>query len=133
MVVYGTLLIASGQAPELLTSIHEPLDAVTQAVEGSIERPLATFILLARDRDPDAMLASVLSNLPAAVSFIAHHALRATLGAAWPTALDGTALHEPFEHHRLVALPRREHQSHELAAPFGPHVDFGTEAAPAPA
>jgi hypothetical protein len=133
MVICGTLLIASGQAPELLTPIDEPLDAVTQAVEGSLERPLATFILLARDRDPDAMLASVLSNLPAAVPFIAHHALRAALGAAWSTALDGPALHELFENHRLVSLPRREHQGHQLAAPFGPQVDFGTEAAPATA
>jgi hypothetical protein len=131
MVVGGTLLIASGQAPELLTPIDKPLDTVTQAVEGSIERPLATFTLLARDGDPDAMLASVLSNLPAAVSFIAHYALRAVLGAAWPTALDGTALQELFENHRLMSLPRREYHGHQLAAPFGPQVDFGTEAAPA--
>jgi hypothetical protein len=133
MVICGTLLIASGQAPALLTPLDAPLDAVTQAVEGAIDRPLAPFILLARDRDPDALLASGLSNLPAAVPFIAHHALRAALGAAWSTARDGPALQELFEKHRLGSLPRREHQGHPRAAPFGPPVDFGTEAAPATA
>ena len=129
----GTLFIASGQAPELLTPIDEPLDTVTQAVESSIERPLATFILLAWDRDPDPMPARILSNLPAAVPFIAHDTMGSALGTAWPTPLDGTSLHELFEDHRLMSLPRCEDEGHQLAAPFSPQVNFGAETTPAAA
>jgi hypothetical protein len=106
---------------------------MAQAVEGTIERPLVRFILLTRDRDADAMLAGILPNVPAAVAFIAHDTMGSALGAAWPTPLDSTRLHELFEDHRLVALPRGEDKGHELAVSFGPQVDFGTEAAPAAA
>jgi hypothetical protein len=57
----------------------------------------------------------------------------AALRAAWPTPLDGTGLHELFEDHRLVSLPRCEDEGQQLAAPFSPQMDVGTEAAPAPA
>jgi hypothetical protein len=106
---------------------------VAQALDGSIDGARATFMLLTWDRDPDVMLASVLSNLPAAVPFIAHDALGAALGPAWPSPLDGTGLPQRCEDHGLVALPRREHEGHQLAAPFGPHMDFGTETTPAAA
>jgi len=119
VVVGGTLLIAGGQAPKLLTAIHEPLDAIAQAVDSSIERPVVTLILLTWDRDPDTMLAGVLPNVPAAVSFIPHDTLGSALGTAWPTPLDGTSLHELFEDHRLMSLSRCEDEGHQLATPFG--------------
>jgi hypothetical protein len=133
MVVRGTLLIACGQAPKLLTPIHEPLDALTQAVDGTIERPLVAFIRLARDRDSDAMLAGILPNVPAAVPLIVHHTMGSTRGAAWSTPFDGTGLHELCEDHRLMSLSRGENKGHQLAVPFGPQVDCGTEATPATA
>jgi hypothetical protein len=133
MIVFRSLLIPCGQAPKLFTPIDEPLDAMAQAVDGSIERPFAAFILFAWDGGPNAMLASILPNLPAAVPFIAHHALGAALRAAWPAALDGTGLHELFEDHRLVSLPSCEDEGHQLAASFGPQVHFSSEAPPATA
>jgi hypothetical protein len=117
----------------LFTPIHEPLDAMAQAVDGAIERPLVTFILLARDGDPDAMLTGILPKVPAAVPFIAYDTMGSALGAAWPTPLDGTGLQEPLEDHRLVSLPRCEDDGHRLAAPFGPQVDCGAETTPATA
>jgi hypothetical protein len=133
MVVFRTLFIACGQAPKLLTSIDQPLNAVAQAVNGAIERPLVTFILLAWDRDPDTMLAGILAYVPAAVPFIAHDALGSALGTAWATSFDGPGLQELCEDHRLVSLPRSQDEGHQFAAPFGPQVDFGAEPAPAPA
>ena len=133
MIVFRTFFVARGQAPKLLTPIDEPLNAIAQAVDGSIERPLVTFILLARDRNPDTMLAGILPDVPAAVPFIAHDAMGSALGPAWSPPLHGTGLHELVEDYRLVPLPRREDQGHQLAAPFSPQVHFGTETASAPA
>jgi hypothetical protein len=90
-------------------------------------------MLLPGDRDPDAMLAGILANLPAAVPFIAHDTMGAALGATGTTPHDGAGLHELFEDDRLVALSRGEHKGQQLAFSFGPHVDFGTETAPAAA
>jgi hypothetical protein len=90
------------------------------------------FVPLARDGHSDAMLARILPNPPATVAFVAHEPMWAALGAAWPTPLDGPALEELFEDHRFVPLSRGEDESHQLAAPFGSQMDFGTEPTPAP-
>jgi hypothetical protein len=133
MIVFRALFVASGQAPKLLPSIDEPLNASAQTVEGAIERPLVTFMLLARDRDPDTVLACILPSVSAAIPCIAHDPMGTALRAAWSAPLDGTGLQELCEDLRLVSLPRREDKGHQLAAPFSSPVDFGAETAPAPA
>ena len=92
-----------------------------------------TFVALAWDRDPHAVLASIAPNPSAAVAFVPHDAVRAALRTAWAPPLDGAPLQELFEDHGLVPLPRGEPESQQLAAPFGPQVDFRAEPAPAPA
>jgi hypothetical protein len=92
----------------LLAAIDEALDAVAETVDGAIERPGAPFVPLARDGDPDAMLAGIAPNPPAAVAFVPDDAVRTAPGAAWPSPLDGPGLQERLEDQRLVALPRRE-------------------------
>jgi hypothetical protein len=79
------------------------------------------------------MLARIPANPPAAVAFITDDPLGTALGTAWPLSLDGPALQERGEDHRLVPLSRGEHAGHQLAAAFGPQLDFGTEPAPATA
>jgi hypothetical protein len=133
MIVFRTLFVASGQAPKLLTSIDEPLNAIAQTVEGAIERPLVTFILLVRDRDPDTMLACILPYVSAAIPFIAHNPMGTALRTSRSAPLDGPSLQELFADLRLVSLPRCKHKGHQLAAPFSSQVDFGAEPAPAPA
>jgi hypothetical protein len=117
----------------LLATIDQTLDAVAETVESSIEWAGATFVLLTRDGHPNPMLARILPNPPAAVAFVPNDPARAVLRPARPTPLDGTGLHKLFEDHRLVPLARGKDKGHELATPFGPQVDFGTEPAPAPA
>jgi hypothetical protein len=133
LVVYGALLIARRQAPELLAAIDQALDAVAKTVECPIEWAGAVFVLLARNGHSDAMLARILPNLPAAVAFIAYDPLGSALGTARATPLDSPGLHELCKDDRLVPLSRGEHEGHQLATPFGSQVDFGTEPAPAAA
>jgi hypothetical protein len=108
VVVGGALLVARCQSAEWLAAIDEALDPVAETVAGSIKRPGAPFVPLARDGDPDAMLAGIAPNPPAAVAFVPDDAVRTAPGAAWPSPLDGPGLQERLEDQRLVALPRRE-------------------------
>jgi hypothetical protein len=104
----GALLVACRPSAELLAAIDEALNPVAETVERSIGGARAPFVPLARDGDPDAMLAGITPNPPAAVAFVPHHAVRAALGAAWPPPLDGPSLQERLKDRRLVALPRGE-------------------------
>jgi len=97
---------------EWLAAIDEALNPVAEPLERSVEGACTTFVVLVRDGDPDAMLAGIAPNPPAAVAFVPHVAVRAALGMAWSTALDGPALEELFEGHRLVPLSRGEHEGH---------------------
>jgi hypothetical protein len=132
VVIGGTFLVARCQSAALLAAIDEALDPVAETVARSIERPGTAFVPLARDGDPDARLAGIAPNPPAAVAFVPHDAVRAAPGAAWASPLDGPGLQERLEDPRLVALPRGEDDGHQLAAPVGAPVDCGPEPAPAP-
>jgi hypothetical protein len=82
LVVGGALLIARRQAPELLAAIDQALDAVAETVERPIEGAGAAFVLLARNGDPNPMLARIRPNLPTAVAFIAYDPMGSALGTA---------------------------------------------------
>jgi hypothetical protein len=133
LVVGGAFLVARGQAAALLATIDQALDAVAETVESSIKWTCTTFMALARDRDSNAVLASIAPNPSAAVAFVPQDAVRAALGTAWAPPLDGATLQELFKDHGLVLLARGQDQGHQLATPVGPQMDFGTEPAPAPA
>jgi hypothetical protein len=133
LVVGGAFLVARCQSAELLATIDQALDVVAKTVERSIKWACTTFVALARDSDPHAVLASIAPTSSAAVAFVPHDAVRAALGAAWAPPLDGATLQELFEDHGLVPLSRGQDKGHQSAPPFGPPMDFGTEPAPAPA
>jgi len=133
LVVGGAFLVAPGQAAAWLATIDQALEAVAETVERSMKWACTTFVALAREREPNAVLASRAPNPSAAVALVPHDAVRAALGTAWAPPLDGASLHELFEDHGLVPLSRGQDQGHQLATPFGPQMDCGTEPAPAPA
>ena len=122
-----------GQSTEWLTAIDQALNPVPQTVERVIEGAGTTFVALARDGDPDAMLTGILPNPPTAVAFVADDALRAALGAACSAPLHGAGLQKRLEDCRLVLLPRSQDERQQLTASFRSEMDFGTEPAPAPA
>jgi hypothetical protein len=65
LVVDGALLVARRQSAEWLAAIDQTLNPVAETVERSIKGACTTFVALARDGDPDAMLAGIAPNPPA--------------------------------------------------------------------
>src|SRR5262245_15044189 len=106
---------------------------MAEAVEDSIKQSGATFVLFARDGDPNPMLAGIVPNPSAAIAFVPNDAVWAVLGAARSDSLHLPTLHQWREHQRLMPLARGQHEGHQFAAPFSPPVDFGAETAPATA
>jgi len=87
--------------------MDQSLNPLAEMVDGSIERPCATFVPLARDGDPDPMLAGIVPNPPAAVSCVPNDAVRAVLGAARPSSLHVPTRHQWREDPGLVPWPWR--------------------------
>jgi hypothetical protein len=120
-IIVGALLVAGGDPSELLQAIDELLNPSPQLVKLLAEwtTPLILFV---RDGDTDAVLAQPLTNLPAAIGFIACYA---PWTQARPTALvsfDGSLFHQLLECLAFVALTRLQNKGDWLALAFGTHV-----------
>ena len=129
MIVHSALLITRGKTPVVFQPIDQPLNALTEAIDGTIKGAGPMFILLARDGKANPKAAQVLPNLATAVGLVTHQATRPAFGTPAPTPFHGAAFHQVFESDGLVSLPRRQHQRHHLAPAFGSDMDFRTEAA----
>jgi hypothetical protein len=72
-------------------------------------------------------------DLLAAVCLVAHDPVGPQLGAATSTPLHGAMFQQGLKDRRLMLLSRCQEQRHELALSLGTEMDFGAEAALAPA
>jgi hypothetical protein len=97
------------------------------AIESPIERPCASFILLAWNGNPDAMLACVLPDFPAAVPLITDDAVGPAFWTTAPTPLHRPVSHELWEDHGLMPLTRRQYQGEELTIALCAEMHFGAE------
>jgi hypothetical protein len=131
--VGGAFLVARRETSKRLTAVDQALDAVAETGQRALERPGTTFVPLARDGDPDAMLAGLAPNPPAAVALVPNDAVWTALGTTWSPPLDGPGLQERLADRRLVPRPRGDAHGHHWAIPFGAQVDLGAEPAPAAA
>lgn len=123
------LVIASGDATELLEAVDHALDAVALPIALTVEGTRAALIHATGDGDADAMLARIAPNLAAAVAFVAHDAPRPQFRATSPDALDCALLHQGLEHRRFVLLPWGQGDDHRLAVSFAAQVHLGAETA----
>src|SRR5215212_10709388 len=126
-VALGALVVAGGQAAELLAAGDQVLHPVAPPVEPPLEGAAPALVGLARDGEPDPAAAARLADGPAAVALVAGHALGAHARPP-PTGTPHRALGQQLrEHRRLVRLAGREHQGHRLAAALGAEMDLGGE------
>jgi hypothetical protein len=72
-------------------------------------------------------------DLFAAIALVAHDSPRPQPGATAVAPRYGAVFHQGLKDGGLVLLARRQEQRHKLAVPFRTEMDFGTEAALAPA
>src|SRR5436190_19237991 len=114
-VALAALVIAGGQAAELLAAGDQVLDAMAQPVERPIEGAGPALVGLARDGDPGPSTTTRLANGAAAVAFVAGHAPGALAGSPAAGAPDRAPGQQPVEHRRLVRLARGQHQGQRLA------------------
>src|SRR3954454_12483914 len=128
-VALGALVIAGGQAAELLAAGDQVLHAVAQSIERPIEGAAPSLVGLARDGDLDPAAAALVTDGPTAVALIASHALGPYPRPAPPGTPHRALGQQPGEHRRLVRLAGREHHRHRLAATLGAEMDLGGEAA----
>ena len=129
MVVGGALLVARRDASELLAPIDEPLNAVSEAVDASIERPGATLVRLTRDGEPYPMLAGILPNAPAAIPLVPDHPAGTVFGTARAVPLHRPVLESCGKDEGLVPLSRCQHQGEQLAIAIRSQVYLGAEPA----
>jgi hypothetical protein len=113
----------------LLHAIDQALDAIAQAVDGSIKRARTMLIGAPWDSDAHPVASRVLADVPAAVGLVANDAPGPQLRAPWAEPFDGTLGHELLESRRFVPLAGGEDDRHQLAVAFGPDMDLGAEAA----
>src|SRR5215211_6704964 len=74
-VALGALVVAGGQAAELLAAGDQVLHPVALPVQRPIEGAASALVGLTRDGDPDAAAATRLADGPTAVALVAGHAL----------------------------------------------------------
>jgi hypothetical protein len=131
-VVNGAFLIPSGNAPELLQPIDQPLHNVPLPIASLVKVPSSPLPLLASDHRSDTSLAQVPPNLPTAIPPIPDYSFGSDAWFPLPHPLDRPRLHQRLEDGLLMPLPRRDQQGDRLPSTFCSQVDFGTEASLAP-
>ena len=130
-VAVGPLVVASGQAAELLAAVDQPLHSVAQAVRRAIERPAAALRAPTRDGVPNPPAPTVRSMGAPRVAFVAHDAIGPPPGPPAPRAPHGPLFQELLEDRRFVLLAGRQGQRQQLAVALRAEVDLRREAAPA--
>src|SRR5437764_6929032 len=128
-VALGALVVAGGQAPDLLAAVAQPLDPVAQAVRGAVKGAGRALRPQQRAGVADAAPPAVGAQRAPGVAPVAHQPTRALPRPTPAGAADRALLQQLLEGGGLAALPGRQHQRHRLAAALGAEMDLRGEAA----
>src|SRR5918997_6171622 len=103
-VALGALVVAGGQAAELLAAGDQPLDPVAQPIHGAVEAAAPALRPQPRDGVADAAPAAVGPPCAPGVALVAHHAPGAPPRPAAAGAAHRALLQQLLEGGGLVAL-----------------------------
>src|SRR3954468_18538048 len=128
-VVGRALLVAGGDAAELLQAVDQALDEIATPVRSTVEVRLPALVALARDHRPDVTPAQAEPCGRAAVALVARRPLRPQTGSASTGATDRALVQQRLKRNLLVSLATGEHRRDRSAVALGPQVQLGREAA----
>lgn len=81
------------------------------------------------NRDPYPVATGIATNGTAAVALVSDDTPRTKPRTSATLSFHGTLFHQGLKHGRLVLLPGRQDNGHQLAVPFDANVDLGREPA----
>lgn len=87
-------VVAGSNAPVLLETIDEPLDTVTQAVDGLVKGASSMLVLTPWDGVTDTLAPQVTAEAAATVAFVANQAARTQPGASRAASADSALLQQ---------------------------------------
>src|SRR4051794_18784507 len=130
-VVGRALLVAGGDAAELLQAVDQALDEIATPVRGTVEVRLPALVALARDHRPDVTPAQAAPCGRAAVALVARRTLRPQTGSAPTGATDRALIQQRLKRNLLVPLAAGQHRRNRSAVALGPQVPQPHSARPA--
>jgi hypothetical protein len=122
------LFIACRNPPKLLKAVHQPLDAITEAVDILVEGSCSCFIGLARDGVVDAPPPQIRAQIIITVALVRDDSLRANTWAARPHALHRPLLHQRNEGLLVAPLTGGEHKGDGFTRPVRADMYLGAKA-----
>ena len=120
-VVDGALLVAGGDAPELLEAVDQPLDAVACPIGLPVEARPMPLALPGRDHRP-------LARGPSGIGLVARHAPGPQARPPAALAADCPRVEEVRQADAVVALAAGQMEGDGLAVALSPNMDLGREA-----
>ncbi len=125
-VVLGALLVAGGDAAELLQAVEEPLHPIARPIGLPVEAAALGLIALGGDHRPDAAAAQVSPRGPARIGLVARYTPGPQAGAA-PLAADRAGIEQGGKGRAVVALAPAQGEGDRPAMALGSDVDLGRE------
>src|SRR3954462_12564941 len=128
-VVGRALLVARGNAAELLEPVDQALDEIAASVGSAVEVRLPALVALAWDHRPNVPAPQMAAGLWAIVTLVASRASRPQTGPAPAGATDRPLIQQRLERDLLVPLAAGQHRRDRSAVACGPEVQLDREAA----
>lgn len=126
----GELVVAGGNASELLQTVNETLHPIAFAVNLPIERAGAGLVGSTRDGVANTATTQEAAHGRKTVPLVADDPLGPF---PWPSAtrsLDRALAEQLLKDGDLMTLATCQHECDRLALAVGPEMEFGTQAAP---
>jgi hypothetical protein len=129
MIVDGALLVAGGDAPELLEAVDGALNLVALTIDRLIKRAFATHVAFFGDSEADTSTAEQVTHRRATVPLVTDDAPWTQPWASPSGSFDGSCGEQQINELGFVALAGREHERQQASMAVCAQMDLGAEPA----
>jgi hypothetical protein len=128
--VNGKLLVAGGDAAELLEAIDGSFHPIALAIGSPVEARVAWLVTAGGDHCTNTTLSQVGADGSIAEALVPSDTPRAEAWPTWARPLDLATLHQRRDKPRFVSLAATDDHDHGSATTLDPQVELGAEATP---